>query len=120
MLIIDPRDLEDAQAPTRAFARSGVPAKLISFIRRGTDPFINCYPLAARTIKRRRHAVQKRNRKRRTGDVSGVAITLLSVRDRIASLETAEYRKKAGELIASAARSSEKRRKRNAGSTGRG
>jgi hypothetical protein len=44
---------------------------------------------------------KKGNRKRPTGDVSGVAFTL---RDRIASSDTAEYRRKAGELIAGAAR----------------
>ena len=47
---------------------------------------------------------KKGNRKRPTGDVSGVAITLFPLRDRIASSDTAEYRRKAGELIAGAAR----------------
>jgi hypothetical protein len=47
---------------------------------------------------------KKENRKRPTGDVSGVAITLFPLRDRIASSDIAEYRRKAGELIASAAR----------------
>ena len=47
---------------------------------------------------------KKGNSKRQTGDMSGVAITLFPLRDRIASSDIAEYRRKAGELIASAAR----------------
>jgi hypothetical protein len=47
---------------------------------------------------------KKENRKRPTGDVSGVAITLFPLHDRIASSDNAEYRRKAGELIAGAAR----------------
>jgi hypothetical protein len=43
--------------------------------------------------------------KRQSSTLSGVAATLFPFRDKVAPLDTPEYRRKAGELIARAARS---------------
>jgi hypothetical protein len=48
------------------------------------------------------------DRKRPSGSLSGVAATLFPLRDKIAPLDTPEFRKNAGKLIAGAARPSPK------------
>jgi hypothetical protein len=48
------------------------------------------------------------DRKRPTGNLSGVAATLFPLRDKVAPLDTPEFRKNAGQLIAGAASAAQK------------
>jgi hypothetical protein len=47
-------------------------------------------------------------RKNPSGSVSGIAATLFPLRDKVAPLDTPEFRKNAGQLIAGAARPPQK------------
>jgi hypothetical protein len=65
---------------------------------------------AARTASDDAMPRKKRRKKPRFGDVSGIAATLLH--DKVAGLETIEYQKRAGKLIADAGRPKQKGAKR--------
>jgi len=49
------------------------------------------------------------NGKNPSGSLSGIAATLFPLRDKVAPLDTPEFRKNAGQLIAGAARPAQKR-----------